>query len=112
MRPTFGRLTRALAVILVVTGLGATFVGMNSGSQTTPGSAHDGLILLGIGAAHLIVGAGLWMEYLWAWWAGVALTSFVVLMDLALGSVTAVWSSGQHSSRPSRPRQCKAGGTR
>lgn len=44
MRPTFGRLTRALAVILVVTGLGATFVGMNSGSQTTPGSAHDGLI--------------------------------------------------------------------
>lgn len=25
------------------------------------------------------------MEYLWAWWAGVALTSFVVLMDLALG---------------------------
>lgn len=46
----FGRLTRALAVILVAAGVGATSVGLNSGGQTTPGSAHDGPILLGIGA--------------------------------------------------------------
>lgn len=28
---------------------------------------------------------GLWIEYVWAWWAGAALTSFVVVMNLALG---------------------------
>jgi hypothetical protein len=29
--------------------------------------------------------SGLWMEYLWAWQAGLSLTSFVVMMDVFLG---------------------------
>jgi uncharacterized membrane protein (DUF2068 family) len=41
--------------------------------------------LLVLGAAYALVGVGLWIEYIWAWWAGLALTSFVVVLDLILG---------------------------
>jgi hypothetical protein len=95
MRPRFSRLTQVLAVIFLVTGVGAGLVGLNSGSQTTPGTADNGLILVVLGAAYLLVGIGLWIEYTWAWWAGLALTSIVVVMDLALGihdGGLAVWS--------------------
>ncbi len=85
MRPRFGRLTQVLAGVFVLTGVGAGLVGLNSGRQTTPGSADNGLILLVLGAAYALVGVGLGIEYIWAWWAGLALTSFVVIVDLILG---------------------------
>jgi hypothetical protein len=85
MRPRFGRLTQVLAAVFVLTGVGAGIVGLNSGRQTTPGSADNGLILLVLGAAYALVGVGLWIESISAWWAGLALTSFVVIVDLILG---------------------------
>lgn len=85
MRPRFGRLTQVLAAVFVLTGVGAGLVGLNSGRQTTPGSADNGLILLVLGAAYALVGIGLWIESIRAWWAGLALTSFVVIVDLILG---------------------------
>jgi hypothetical protein len=85
MRPHFGKVTRVLAVIFVITGVGAGSVGLNSGHQTTPGSGSNGPILIALGIAYLLVGAGIWIESVWAWWAGIVLTSIVVVMDLVLG---------------------------
>jgi hypothetical protein len=79
VRPRFGRVTQVLSVVFMLAGLDAAVVGVNSGHQTTPGSADNGLILITLGAAYLLVGAGLWMEYVWAWWIGLTLTSIVVV---------------------------------
>jgi hypothetical protein len=86
VRPRFGRVTQVLSVIFVLAGLGAVVVGVNSGHQTTPGSANNGLILLTLGAAYLLVGVGLWIEFVWAWWAGLALATIVVVVDLFRGT--------------------------
>jgi hypothetical protein len=85
MRPRFGQLTKVLSVVLVVTGAGACYSGLNSGSQTTPGAADNGIVLLLIGAVYLMAGVGLWFEAVWAWWLGASLSAFVVVADLALG---------------------------
>jgi hypothetical protein len=85
MRPRFGRLTQALSVVFLVTGLGAGLAGLGSGHQMTPGSAYNGPILLVLGITYLLVGIGLWAESIWAWWAGFALTSVVVVVDLVRG---------------------------
>ena len=85
MRPRFGRLTQVLSVVFVLAGLGACIAGLNSGHQTTPGSAYNEPILLALGFTYLLVGVGLWIEYIWAWWAGFALTSVVVIADLVRG---------------------------
>jgi hypothetical protein len=86
MRPRFGRVTQVLSVVFVLAGIGAGLAGLNSGHQTSPGTDDNGLILLALGAAYLVVGVGLWMEYLWAWRAGLALTSIVVAVDVVRGT--------------------------
>ena len=85
MRARFGRITRVLAVVFVVTGLGAVYAGLGSGHQTTPGSGDNGLVLLAIGVAYLVAGAGLWIEFPWAWWLGGGLSMLVVIGDLVVG---------------------------
>jgi hypothetical protein len=85
MRPTFGRPTQVLAGVFILAGLGATIAGLSSGHQTTPGTAGNGLILLALGAIYLVVGAGIWIENLWAWWLGLAAASIVVVADLIRG---------------------------
>jgi hypothetical protein len=87
MRPRFGQLTRILGGVLIVTGAGACFVGLSAGSQTTPGTSDNGVVLLGIGVAYAAAGVGVWVESVWGWWFGAALTTFVVVMDLVLGIV-------------------------
>jgi hypothetical protein len=87
MHPRFGRLTQALSIIFALAGLGACIAGLSSGHQTTPGTAHNGLILVALGATYLLVAIGLWVEYLWAWRVGLALTSVVVMVDLVRGVV-------------------------
>lgn len=79
MRPKFGFLTRMLAVVFIVAGVGAAEAGLHSGDQ---GNDKPLLWLLGIG--FLAVGAGLGFDYLWAWWVGLATTLLTVVMDLAL----------------------------
>jgi hypothetical protein len=85
MRPRFGRLTQVLSAVFVLAGLGAGIAGLNSGHQTTRGNAFDGPILIGLGVTYLLIGVGLWIELPWAWWAGLALTSLVVVVDVVRG---------------------------
>jgi hypothetical protein len=85
VRPRFGRLTKVLAVVFLLAGIGAVIAGVSSGHQTTPGSAYDGPILLVLGVAFLLVAGGLWVESIWAWWAGITATSAVVIVDVIRG---------------------------
>jgi hypothetical protein len=91
MRPRFGVLTQVLAVVFLVAGVGAGYAGLNSGHQTTPGTGSNQVVLIGLAIGYLIAGVGIWMESAWAWWAGVAATLFVVVMDPVLGSPDHGW---------------------
>ena len=77
MRPKFGFLTRMLAVVFIVAGVGAAEAGFHSGEQ-----GNDKLLLWLLGIGFLVVGAGLGFDYLWAWWVGLATTLFTVVMIL------------------------------
>ena len=50
----------------------------------TPGHGTDRLILLALAAGFLAVAFGLWIEALWAWWTGCAISTATVVLDLAL----------------------------
>jgi hypothetical protein len=91
MGPRFGFVTRALAVVFVWAGLGSGCAGLSNGNQTTPGTGDIPFILIALAAAFLVVGASLWLELLWAWWAGVAMTGFVVVMAVVLKATDAGW---------------------
>jgi hypothetical protein len=91
MRPRFGALTQALAVIFILAGLGAAYAGLNSGHQTAPGHGNDQAILFALAVGYLVVGVSLWMQYLWAWWAGLILTTVVVVMDAVLKAPDRGW---------------------
>jgi uncharacterized membrane protein (DUF2068 family) len=71
--------------VFILAGVGAGIAGLSSGHQTTPGTAYNGPILLGLGVAYVLVGVGLWVEQIWAWWAGLVLASTVVVVDLIRG---------------------------
>lgn len=79
MRPKFGFFTRTLAAVFIVAGVGAAEAGLHSGDQ-----GNDKLLLWLLGIGFLVAGAGLGLDYLWAWWAGFAATFFTVVMDLVL----------------------------
>ena len=91
MRPRFGTLTRVLAGAFVLAGIGAGIAGLSAGDQSTPGHAWNREILLALALTNLVVGASLWMEYPWAWWVGLGLTSFTVVMDLLLHAIDGGW---------------------
>jgi hypothetical protein len=86
MRPKFGFFTRMLSVVLVVAGVGAAQAGLHSGDQ-----GNDKLILWLLAIGFLLLGVGLWAEYLWAWWVGLATTLFTVVMDLLLDLPDGGW---------------------
>jgi hypothetical protein len=79
MRPRFGFITRGLAAAFAITGLSAGFAALH---QTTHGTGW--LILCALAAAFLAVAFGLWIEAIWAWWAGCAMSAATVVLDLAL----------------------------
>lgn len=76
-RPRFSKLTRVVAVVFGLAGVGALIAGLSAGN------ASDGFILACLAAGFLAVGAGVWMEYLWAWWAAIGASLFTVVMTLA-----------------------------
>ncbi len=78
MRPVFGTLTRVLAVVFSLSGLGAAYPAI------TDGNGSNRIILGAIAIAFLGIGAGLWMELPWAWWAGLGVTAFTVVMSVIL----------------------------
>ena len=86
MRPKFGFLTRVLAVVFIVAGVGAAEAGLHSGDQ-----GNDKLLLWLLGIGFLVVGAGLGFDYVWAWWVGFATTLFTVVMDLVLHAPDGGW---------------------
>lgn len=73
-RPRFSKLTRVVAVVFGLAGVGALIAGLSAGN------ASDGFILACLAAGFLAVGAGVWMEYLWAWWAAIGASLFTVVM--------------------------------
>jgi hypothetical protein len=91
MRPRFGFVTKALAVVFVFAGLGSSCAGLNSGHQTTPGTGDNGVILIALAVAFLVVGASLWLELLWAWWVGAAMTGLVVAVGVVRRTTDGGW---------------------
>jgi ABC-type antimicrobial peptide transport system permease subunit len=90
-RPRFGSITRLLSVVFLIAGLGAAIAALTSGHQTTSGHADDLVILAGIAIIYVVVGTGLWLELLWAWWAGVGLTVAVVVLGPLLREPDQGW---------------------
>ena len=90
MRPRFGILTRVLSVVFILAGVGAAEAEIFSQASVF---AQVTLIVLAIG--YLIVGVGVWGEFLWAWWAGGALTGVVVVMTLVLNpkGFSLIWAA-------------------
>ena len=74
MRPRFGILTRISAGVFFITGFAALFPAVN-GSVL-----GDRLILLFVAVTFMIVGAGIWIERRWAWWAGVGVAVATVVL--------------------------------
>ena len=77
-RPRFSKVTRVVAVVFMLGGVGALIAGVSAGN------ASDGIILGCLAAGFLAVGAGVWMEYPWAWWAAIGVSLFTVVMTFAL----------------------------
>jgi hypothetical protein len=86
MRPLFGFVTRALAVVFIVAGIGAVWAAFASGDR-----GNDKLILILLAVWFLVVGAGIGLEGLWAWWAGIVTTTFTVVMELVLRAPDGGW---------------------
>jgi hypothetical protein len=85
MKPKFGRLTQFLAAAFALTSLGSGFAALNSGSQTTPGTQDIPYVLFGIAIVALVIAAGLFVEEVWAWWAGVSTALLTVGGSAILG---------------------------
>jgi hypothetical protein len=89
-RPRFSKVTRVVAALFGLAGVGALIAGLSAGN------ASDASILVCLAAGFLVIGAGVWMEYLWAWWAAIGVSLFTVVMTLALGfplTSALVWSA-------------------
>jgi len=88
-KPKFSKVTRSVAAVFMLAGVGALLAGVSAGT------ASDGMILAGLAAGFLVIGLGVWMEYLWAWWAATGVSAFTVIMTLAsrfpIGSAV-IWS--------------------
>jgi hypothetical protein len=65
--------------------LGSGFAALNSGSQTTPGTHDIPYVLFGIAVVALVIAAGLFVEEVWAWWAGVSVALLTVGGSAILG---------------------------
>jgi hypothetical protein len=73
--PRFSILTQALAVVFVITGLGAALSGLST-------RGADRIILLALATPFVLVGTGIWIEDLRAWWAGLIICAISVLASL------------------------------
>lgn len=83
MHPRFGRLTQVIAVVFALAGVGAAVAVLGS-------AGTDAVLLLALAAGFLMVSAGLWIESIWAWWAGVAVVLVTIILSRTLNSPTGV----------------------
>jgi hypothetical protein len=75
MRPRFSVLTQVLAVVFAIAGLGAAMSGLST-------RGADQVILLLLAIPFILVGVGMWIEDLRAWWAGLIMCAISVLASL------------------------------
>ena len=88
MQPRFGIVTRVIAAVFALAGIGAAMAILGTGD------ASDGLVLLLLAAGFLVLAVGLWAESTWAWWAGAAVVVLTVLLSRVLnvpGGAGLVW---------------------
>jgi hypothetical protein len=80
VKPTFGTVTKLLAGIFVVSGVGAAYPAL------ADSDGSNRIIFATLAIAFSAIGLGLWLESVWAWWAGFAVTAVTVVMSLVLKS--------------------------
>jgi hypothetical protein len=88
MQPRFGIVTRVIAAVFALAGIGAAMAMLGTGD------AFDRLVLFLLGAGFLVLAVGLWAESTWAWWAGAAVVVLTVLLSRVLnvpGGAGLVW---------------------
>jgi hypothetical protein len=84
VRPRFGAITRVLAGLFLIAGIGAGLAALHAGPQSTPGHGSDQLVLLALAIGFCVVGIGLFLDSPWAWWVGVAITVSTLAMEAVL----------------------------
>lgn len=88
MQPRFGIVTRVIAAVFALAGIGAAMAMLGTGD------ASDRLVLLPLAAGFLVLAVGLWAESTWAWWAGADAVVLTVLLSRVLnvpGGAGLVW---------------------
>lgn len=87
MQPRFGIITKVIAGAFALAGVGAGLAVFGNRSPVQV------LILCLLTAIFLIVAVGMWTEFVWAWWAGAAVTLLTIVMGRILKIATAgiVW---------------------
>jgi hypothetical protein len=78
MQPRFGVVTRVIAAVFALAGIGAAI------AMLGVGDASDRLMLLLLAAGFLVLAVGLWAESIWAWWAGAAVVVLTTLLSRVL----------------------------
>ena len=88
MQPRFGIVTRVIAAVFALAGVGAAMAVLGVGD------ASDKLALLLLAAGFLVLAMGMWAESIWAWWAGAAAVILTILLSRVLnvpGGAGLVW---------------------
>ena len=88
MQPRFGVITRVIASVFALAGIGAAI------AMLGVGDASDRLMLLLLAAGFLVLAVGLWAESIWAWRAGAAVVVLTILLSRVLnvpGGAGLVW---------------------
>jgi hypothetical protein len=78
MQPRFGIVTRVIAAVFALAGIGAAM------GTLGVGDASDRLVLLLLATGFLVLAVGLWAESIWAWWAGAAVVVLTILLSRVL----------------------------
>ena len=84
MHPRFGILTQVLAAVFALAGVGAVLAVLGGAGVS------DTLVFLTLAAGFLIVAVGLWTEFVWAWWAGIAVVLLTIVLSGTLSSPVGV----------------------
>ncbi|MGA9160523.1 MAG: hypothetical protein WB297_06620 [Actinomycetota bacterium] len=88
MQPRFGIVTRVIAAVFALAGIGAAM------AISGVGDASDRLVLLLLAAGFLVLAVALWAESIWAWWAGAAVVVLTIVLSCVLnvpGGAGLVW---------------------
>jgi hypothetical protein len=80
MEPRFGIITRVIAAVYALAGIGAAQAILGTGEVANK------MVLLVLAAGSLVLALGLWSESVLAWWAGAAVVLLTILLSRVLNS--------------------------